>query len=941
VADFDPDQFLAQGATAPGKAVGVDASNFDPDQFLNQKSNEQYDALQSKYGTPEQQMLAGLEATARTATLGGSDWLEPRLGISTAENIKAREEANPGISTAGSVVGGFVTPIGKLGKLIEGSLAAKGVAPLAARALGYGSEGAAYGAGQLDSDIALGDKDLNAQKIFSTIGVGTILGSGLGLLNYGIVSKFPGASKVLGENPKSLEPLNAIQDEAGLSQAEVAAGLGENVATNTGKPEPTELYGMNPESVEEMKQRYKDLDYSPIKEERPLRSAVEESIQRNPLKRVPVLDAQLDNLSNPDPKNPYQIAREMSGEAGDVVRNYESAQKAEALRETDQTIASLHPEEKPINKALDAGEDAIKTFTDQYQKEKSALGPSFEALKKLGGQGQHFANVYDRLTQDIPALKGIFGGFGEDGKIKFNEYNLRMGIDKATYTAFKDLLKGVEEPSSIQDLMNVRKGLTQYIDYGVGGTSKNEVTSMKASMMDYIKHVVGGSGGEGSLASDTREIFKRYAINEQERQIIEREFGASVGEKNFGKTDSVSPEKVLDAIFRNTAHVRAAKQILEPADFNKMLSNYLAVQREKATTDGVFSSRKFYTFMKGKMPQLQTAFETDSPAFQKILDKNTQMRLLPDAPSVNPPHSAGTLISALSKATSPGDLIGGLKELGQEKVKNYIVKQRLNQVLKEEAKKSAGLDSIKQMVEKTSSKMEKGAKAIFNPNTIDKTRSGIEAAGAKLSDDQYKKIKNRVAELANNPDMLAEHLSDGTKDLYTMAPNITQGLHNTIVNSVQFLNSKIPKSNLSGPLDVEKKPSEAEISKFSKYYEAVDNPLSVFQKVKSGDLSNESLEALAAVHPHLLDDMRSKVIQNMNVDKAQKMAYASKISLAKFLGQPLEANMIPQIIGGYQQLLSGPALSNQGNQKSTLGGLKQLDLAGRTKTQYRNETEEG
>ena len=41
--------------------------------------------------------------------------------------------------------------------------------------------------------------------------------------------------------------------------------------------------------------------------------------------------------------------------------------------------------------------------------------------------------------------------------------------------------------------------------------------------------------------------------------------------------------------------------------------------------------------------------------------------------------------------------------------------------------------------------------------------------------------------------------------------------------------------------------------------------------------------------------------------------------------------MIPQIIGGYQQLLSGPqALSAQGNQKSTLGGLKQLDLAGRT-----------
>ena len=114
------------------------------------------------------------------------------------------------------------------------------------------------------------------------------------------------------------------------------------------------------------------------------------------------------------------------------------------------------------------------------------------------------------------------------------------------------------------------------------------------------------------------------------------------------------------------------------------------------------------------------------------------------------------------------------------------------------------------MLDKVDLKIQSGAKSIFSPSTAAGIRGALESGGSYLSEKEYDKVHNRISELASNPQSVANHLADGTKDLYAAAPNITQGLHNNFVSAVQFLNSKLPKTNSGMPLSSsELKPSQA------------------------------------------------------------------------------------------------------------------------------------
>jgi hypothetical protein len=169
-----------------------------------------------KYGDSELETALG--SAASSATVGLSDQFLTKTGIYKPEELKKLREQNPISSGIGEVVG-VVAPIIATGGT---SLAAKGVqkagagvlaaerAGLAAEkvsekllskvlqetgskklskeivkksiAKGIGSsvEGAAYGAGQLIREDALGDAEFNADNLLAHMGGGALLGAGLG-----------------------------------------------------------------------------------------------------------------------------------------------------------------------------------------------------------------------------------------------------------------------------------------------------------------------------------------------------------------------------------------------------------------------------------------------------------------------------------------------------------------------------------------------------------------------------------------------------------------------------------------------------------------------------------------------------------------------------------------------------------------------------------------
>lgn len=161
-----------------------------------------FQKFQDEFGGAGQTAIAAGEGVLRGVTLGFSDPLLAGTGITTEENILARQEASPGVAVAGEIVGAVapalltggtgavataarLTPAGRAAMV--GTGAARAVGGGAARRLAAAGaiEGAAFSAGNEASRQLLLDEELSGERIFGAAiegaGIGALAGGALGL----------------------------------------------------------------------------------------------------------------------------------------------------------------------------------------------------------------------------------------------------------------------------------------------------------------------------------------------------------------------------------------------------------------------------------------------------------------------------------------------------------------------------------------------------------------------------------------------------------------------------------------------------------------------------------------------------------------------------------------------------------------------------------------
>lgn len=149
-----------------------------------------------------------------------------------------------------------------------------------------------------------------------------------------------------------------------------------------------------------------------------------------------------------------------------------------------------------------------------------------------------------------------------------------------------------------------------------------------------------------------------------------------------------------------------------------------------------------------------------------------------------------------------------------------------------------------------------------------------------------------------NHDLLINRLSSMTKS----APKSAAKAHETFLRSIKFLDSKIPKKFETSPLRVHKprKVSSLEMSKFERYLQAVDAPLTVFQDMKAGTLTREHVEALQAVYPSIYARLQESSMDYI-AKQGQDLSYQKRLILGTLLNIPADASLEPQNIAGLQQ----------------------------------------
>lgn len=946
------DAFLAKntleapqfGTPSGGGGNAVAGSN-EVDAFLEQA------ALEEKYGGTMGGLKAASLGIGTGATFGLSNQFLTKTGIVKPETIKGLMAANPveyAMGEVGGVVGSAFIPGPNLVKGAE--LARKGITAGAlkalpeatslggqvlrqagAGALGSAAEGALYGAGMLINDQALGDPDLNAEKMISTLGYSAAFGGAVGAL---------------------LGPVEAaIISKSKRTVPEVLASEKLDPSSVTSSFTPGEA----PKSFREIADRVRmaesmGLDVPAL----PTKQILQDGEKIIGDSKFPVHDIHLDALKDKNTFDIFKAVRESDTPEGEFFRGYDATMKTEALQKINSIASDLSPAKKVTGDAFKGGEETVEAAFKEYKARKIQDGEAFTKLKEVApdlrvNSGEVVSSIQGAFP-DTDLTKII--SMGDDGALAMKSYKSSMPISRDAYKAIKEVISNLEENAiTVEGLRNVRNTIGDMINpITTAARPKGELGSLRKNLMDAIQEKVQTQVPD----MEVREMFKRYAINEQDMSTLEKVFGGKLNDRE-ALLRQVKPELLGDKIFSNSATVSEAKRILSKESFDQMTGNYIAEQITKFTDHGAFSSKKFSNWLKSNKTQLEIALSDNPALLQKIEANANKMSLISDMAPLNPSGTAKaiTLQEAVAKTSSmmrsTGDFIknpltsvgGFLADLGERMAKQDEVAQ-LERILAngvDAEKKVTKLATIERALNKTTNAINTLANKTIEVGgkVIDVTPGALILLNGEDKEKKFNKIKDQIEE-TNAPETYLEKMEKSTESMYEAAPTITGSMQLAMTRATEFLRSKLPQSGPIAPLSPPLKPSIAEMNKFLKYYEVVEDPLTILRQVRSGLLTTEAMEAMKTVYPGLLQEMRTAVMDKITSKKAKDIPYQSKVMLSFFLEQDLVYGVSSKSIMANQVSFASPSQKQddigmaRAQQNTSQKGLSSLTLSERSQT---------
>lgn len=181
--------------------------------------------------------------------------------------------------------------------------------------------------------------------------------------------------------------------------------------------------------------------------------------------------------------------------------------------------------------------------------------------------------------------------------------------------------------------------------------------------------------------------------------------------------------------------------------------------------------------------------------------------------------------------------------------------------------------------------------------------SGTRKPVRTMTTDAALKRAEKLTKLAASPEALSEEVGQRLGGLAEDVPGAAEALAEVASRATSFLAAKAPKPP-PAPLGLAAlqqpwKPPASEVARFSRYVIAVEQPLSVLDDVGAGLVTSEGVEALSAVYPGLLGEMRQRLLEKVAA-RQQPLGYQQRMTLQRVLGSPLDASDTPAAIAVFQ-----------------------------------------
>ncbi len=815
-----------------------------------------------EYGTSVgSELIAAMLGGASGATLGATEFLTARtddvFGTELIDEYNKYRRHNPGVYL-GANIAGSIAPIalsGGLGLLASGArlapaaratmlaakgggalakhLARRGVSATTAGAIGRGAavagEGAIFGASTALSEDSLGDEELTAEKLFLYAGGG----AGLGL---GAVAGIKGAS-MLAKGAVKMAPRMAAGTHKAIESlyakqfgAMPAKGLARAWAKFS-----SAVSGGDELAIKEF------LPGSP-------RSA----------RMLQIVDRKATILKE------RADALRVSGQA--MQNSMEATTplvlgEAKFKRLTEILPKETHIQDFSAGAALKVIDDTVRTI-DGMLAEGTGV---YEFAKVLKDMRKVAAHAGSKITKAIGANRNIGATAFESLDIlkRHVGFVAKRHADKRLAPAARatiDALVGADLKGGLYH--GLRNVLEDESLWAQGAVMQRELNKRWHGWLRFENY------------HGRKKFFERFDQDGM-RDLYEANPKAFTGFVDNWKhgVDDLDYKYLSESAARKKEFLASVKK------------HYNLAPDELATlNDGVKASEVMSTTLKESLEEITVINQLDdiekTPALFNALSGITAGYIVGD--------QEGAAVGALlGSAFRPGQTIRQLAAI--ERMTGGITSK-----IGVAAKAITKTSSQKSRVKETAKAL---GRAALVPATV-KTASYAEGRRRTREKDRATAAVNRIneiSELAGSMTESTERLNNKLDPFYDVIPNIAGRLAGKTVVGVQFLNSKAPQPPPSVRFSLTPKkwrPSEAEIMKFERYLNTVDNPLSVLASLQQNTVSDEQIETLTVVYPKLYEEMRN-IVQDELIGVDQDIPYAARAALAKFLQRPIDVTTTP------------------------------------------------
>lgn len=835
-----------------------------------------------KYYRPEASVAGEIIGVAAPLILTGGAAAPAEAGV-----VGAGTAARVGLRTAAE----FTAPklIARTGQFVEkltakalektGSriLANKIVKDGLSRTVGSAAEGVFYSTGQIVSEHALGDPDLNAEKIFSQLKTGALYGGAFGIggsILSGAGGKIFGRAEVgvAGKVEKVFKQFDGVAPQTRKAWLDVADG--------GGRQEIKAIHELAPEAPEQaiiMK-----VESQAVQDSAALNKFL--TTYRSERKAI---------LTGADQHG-------VSGEIGDVVETIQKRvpkigagkgpdpDQAAVLNEADEYLSRVVNNAKVnyINDKVATGltrqqaEDTLNSFIAEQ-----GIGKLRLTASELNSEKMYLGKraKYDKNNNKIPKTDLVAQLYGDANR----------AMTRTLYGNVKGLREVNAKYSKFANLVN--RHLGKYGFTNLERSLDDQLVAVEIPQINAEKY--------GRLLLSSPLMAKRL---EQYTEAFDDLVGTQTTQaiRNLrAYKDLYHQTRTATLLQKALANIpilgKLAVPVMESAQFKQAMIEAMA-----PITQHVGAIREGVERMAPQAAGAAPGVAVPGSRAQGLLSLMKPQKLL------QPIKYAGLNLALSTEAERKAMLLGSMERYvgDHDKARDKYI----NRVIEDDEDEATPLPSSLGILAK----------------------SGI----GEAVKDRFEMYKNHLGELARlyaSPEIIATNIGRALHEMSEVASQTTSSLIVTATNAINYLYSMAPKNPHPDVLytDREWKPTDRELSTYERRLEAVTDPLSVLKDLKNGTITPEKMQTLKAVHPRIYDDMRQRAVARIAETQA-KLSYKQRIRLGAFLGLPIDTSMQPKMISRLQatyeaKQAEGQPLVGGGAIRPTAKGMDKLGIADR------------